>query len=100
MEIAQTFKCHFTVCRIDEKADVRHQQNIKVDTRKKPWAKDFKRGIRLLLFKDHYMLYQNIPATVYYLEHMQEIDEKYKEMDIKRRALITNIKNNKPTFSK
>ena len=46
------------------------------------------------------MLYQNLQGTVHYLEHMQEIDWKYREMDITWRVLITNIINNKLTFSK
>ena len=56
LQIAKEFKCHFIIRRIDEKADLQHQQNIKIDTRKKDWAKDFTRTVDLLLFKNHYMI--------------------------------------------
>ncbi len=97
-EIAQEFKCNFVVKRINENFDVKHQQQIKIDTRKKPWAKDFKRTVELLLFKDHYMIYKNIQCTVYYLEHAAELDREYPKDP--RRFLITGIHQSQPNYSK
>ena len=57
-EIAKYFKCHFIVRRIYEDYDIKNQQKIKIDTRNKKWAKDFKRTVDLLLFKNHYMIYK------------------------------------------
>ena len=54
--IAKYFKCHFVIKRINENLDIRHQQQIKIDTRKKNWAKGFNRTVNLLLFKNHYMI--------------------------------------------
>ena len=56
-EIAKYFKCHFIIRRIDERYDtLSHQHQIKIDTRKKAWAKDFNRTVDILLFKNHYMI--------------------------------------------
>ncbi len=62
-DIAKYFKCHFIVRRIDENFDTRHQQQIKIDTRKKSWAKDFNRTVDLLLFKNHYMINKPVGNT-------------------------------------
>ena len=59
-EIAKYFKCHFIIRRINEDCDIINQQKIKIDTRKKAWAKDYKRTVDLLLFKKHYMIYKPI----------------------------------------
>ncbi len=57
-DIAKQFKCHFVVRRINEGKDVVNQQEIKIDTRKRPWAKEFDRIVDLLLYKNHYMIYK------------------------------------------
>ena len=93
IEIAKAFQCNFAVRRIDEKLDPRHQQQIKIDTRKLPWAKGFTRFVDLLLYKDHYMLYQKVPATVYYLEHAQELKKKFPDLPQQKLQLI--MSNNK-----
>ena len=59
-EIAKYFKCHFIVRRVAENCNIINQQKIKIDTRKKAWAKDFNRTVDLLLFKNHYMIYKPI----------------------------------------
>ena len=92
LEVAKQFKCNFIVKRIDEKFDIRHQQQIKVDTRKQAWSKGFTRQVELLLFKEHYMIYKHIPATVYYLEHQKEITEKFPNIPLKRQMLIKGVR--------
>ncbi len=68
-EISKYFKCHFIVRRIEEQYDIKHQQQIKIDTRKKEWAKDFNRTVDLLLYKNHYMIYKPLngmkPMTIF-----------------------------------
>ena len=59
-EIAKYFKCHFIIRRINEDYDIINQQQFKIDTRKKAWAKAYKRTVDLLLFKKHYMIYKPI----------------------------------------
>ena len=62
-DIAKYFKCHFIVRRIDEKYATRDQQQIKIDTRKKAWAKAFNRTVDLLLYKNHYMINKPVGNT-------------------------------------
>ena len=99
-EVAKIFKCHFIVRRIDENRARKKQQVIRIDTRKKPWAKDFKRTIELLLYKNHYMVYKNISTTVYYLTHQKELDSKFSNTPIKKRMLICGLNRGRPKYSK
>ena len=92
-EISEKFKCSFVVKRIDERFDIKHQMQIKIDTRKK----GYDRTVELLLYKDHYMIYRPIKCTIYYLEHAKEIDEKFK--DDKNRFMIKGIKGEKIFYS-
>ena len=56
INIAKQFKCHFIITRIDERKPVCRQQIMQINTTKKSWAKDYKRTVRLLLYKEHYMI--------------------------------------------
>ena len=94
LDVAKEFKCHFVVRRINEAKSTRNQQVMHIDTRKKTWAKDFKRTVELLLFKDHYMIYKRIPCTVFYLEHFKELDEKFANIEPKKRCLISRLSSN------
>ena len=91
LEISQQFQCNFVVKRIDENFNNEQQQQVKIDTRKKAWAKSFKRTIELLLYKDHYMLYQRVPATIYYLEHAEELEKNYPQVPLNRLMLVNGI---------
>ncbi|KAK8888354.1 hypothetical protein M9Y10_039422 [Tritrichomonas musculus] len=88
-EVAKIFNCHFVVKRIYEKDNI--TQQIKIDTRKKPWAKNFDRIVELLLFKNHYMLYKNIPTTTFYLTNHEELDSKFSTIPIETRKLICGL---------
>ena len=88
LDISKQFKCHFIIRRIDESKDIQHQQKMNIDTRTKKWAKNFKRTVELLLYKDHYMIYKPIPVTTYYLRNQKKIDEKYANVPIENRQLI------------
>ena len=71
-------KCHFVVNHVDDNRDSRHHKRDSVDTGKNP--KDVAgRIIRLLLYKNHYMIdkHETLPTTKYYIEHRNEHDEKY-----------------------
>ena len=98
IQVAKEFKCHFIIRRIDETRDVKHQQQIKIDTRRKPWAKDFKRTVNILLYKNHYMIYKNIMTTTYYLEHCDELDKIYAHIPIERRRCIRGLVNKTPKY--
>ena len=98
LEIAKQFKCNFAVRRIEEKYGPKHEQQIKVDTRKQKWSKDFTRFVDLLLFKEHYMLYRKIPATTYYLEHAEELRKKFPSLPLNRLMLIKKITKNQPEY--
>lgn len=95
LEIVQAFECNFVVGRIDENFDVRHQQQIKIDTRKQKWSKEFKRHIELFLYKDHYMVYKKIPATLYYLEHEEELINMFPQLSLKKIQLIKGVEKRK-----
>lgn len=98
ISVAKEFKCHFIIRRIDESKDTRHQYNVRIDTRKKPWAKDYVRTVDLLLYKNHYMINKNIMATTYYLEHRDELDEKFAHIPIDRRVLIKGVNKDTPLY--
>ena len=98
-EVAKIFNCNFIVRRIDESLDIRHQQQIKIDTRKKIWAKDFNRTVELLLYKDHYMIYKNIPTTTFYIEHQKKLDEEFSSIPINKRMLIRCLVKNTPKYA-
>ena len=100
IEIAKEFKCHFIIRRIDESKDIRSQQEIKIDTTKKSWARDFKRTVELLLYKEHYMIYKKIPTTVYYIEHQEQINKQFSHIPLEKRMLIRGLSDNKyPKYS-
>lgn len=98
-QIAKQFRCHFVIRRIDESLPTKHQQQIKIDTRKKDWAKDYNRTVDLLLYKEHYMIYKRIPTTTYYLEHQTELDDKYNGIELSKRMLIRGMTKNTPKYA-
>ena len=95
-EVAKLFDCHFIVKRYE---DSYKNEQIKIDTRKKSWAKKFNRTVELLLFKNHYMIYKNIPTTTFYIEHQNELDNKYVNMPIEKRMLIRCLDNGSPRYA-
>ena len=97
-EIAQQFKCNFIVRRIEEKYGTRHAAQRMIDTRKKEWGKGFERCVDLILYKEHYMINQKVPATTFYLEHAEELEKKFTELPLKQIMLIKGISKGKPTF--
>ncbi|KAK8898932.1 hypothetical protein M9Y10_001224 [Tritrichomonas musculus] len=91
-EIAEAFKCHFKVTRIDEERKSRHQHRTTIDTTKLKNAKEYKRMVKLLLYKDHYMLhFDSLPVTIYYLKNMNDLDKRFGDLSQSRRQLITGI---------
>ena len=89
-EIAEAFKCHFKVTRIDEERKSRHQHRTTIDTTKLKNAKEYKRMVKLLLYKDHYMLhFDSLPVTIYYLKNMNDLDKRFSDLSQSRRQLIT-----------
>ena len=100
-DVAKQFKTHFIIRRIDENVQVKHQMMMKVDTRKKEWAADYKRTVDLLLYKNHYMIYKPIPVTTYYLEHFKELDKEFSGIPIEKRRMIRGLTKEKyPKFQK
>ena len=61
---------------------------ISVDTRK-----DFpeKPCLNLLLFKDHYMLNEPVFASPFYINHKEQIDSKYPNMEYEKRVNIRKL---------
>ena len=100
IEVAKKFKCNFVIRRINENKGTNNQQVMHIDTRNKDWAKDFKRTIELLLYKDHYMIYKRIPCSIYYLEHFEELDKKFPNMPLEKRCLIMKLHPNGKTVKK
>lgn len=45
------------------------------------------------------MLYKNIQATVYYLEHEEELIQKFPILLLKRNMLIRSVQDDQPKFS-
>ena len=95
-EIAFEMKCHFVISRVDENRDSRTRRRIRIDTRNNNKV-EANRLVRLLLYKDHYMIDMNekLPITKYYIEHKDEIDRKYEKTPITARQLIKNSKGEK-----
>ena len=93
-EIAIQMKCHFVISRVDDKRDSRHQKRDSVDTRKNPKV-IADRVVRMLLYKDHFMIDHNelLPITKFYIEHKDEIDMLYPDMNIQQRFIIYDITN-------
>ncbi|KAK8847074.1 hypothetical protein M9Y10_019651 [Tritrichomonas musculus] len=93
LEIAILMKCHFVVYKFDDTKDSRHQRRDSVDTRKNHKVVS-DRVVQLLTYKDHFMIYMNekVPISEYYIEHKDELDSKFSDMDPKKRQLIKNSK--------
>ena len=96
LEIAIEMKCHFVIYKIDETRDIKHQKHSSIDTRKNSKV-IADRVIRLLLYKDHYMIDHNekLPITKYYIEHKAKLDKKYSDVPIAERMLIKNNRGDK-----
>ncbi len=97
IEVAKQFKCNFVVKRINEFKTSKNHQVIHIDTRKKEWAKDFKRTVEMFLYKEHYMIYKKYPCTMFYLDHYQELDKEFARIPQERRQLITRLHKNGKT---
>lgn len=93
IEVAKAFKCNFVVKRIDEKKDIKHQMEMKIDTRKKDFGKTFKRCVELLLFKGYYMFNKKLPIRTFYIKHKEEIYENFPHIEKERRCLTTGFNN-------
>ncbi|KAK8853535.1 hypothetical protein M9Y10_017096 [Tritrichomonas musculus] len=93
LEIAILMKCHFIVYKFDDKRDSRHQRQLSIDTRKNSKVVS-DRVVQLLTYKDNFMIDMNekVPITKYYIEHKEELDSKYSDMNPKKRQLIKNNK--------
>ena len=89
-EIAETMRCHFIVKRIDENKDVNHQMLMFIDTRK-TIKKKFSREVQLLLFKNHYMICQDIPVTTFYIKNKEMLDKDYDYIEQEQRQMIRGI---------
>ena len=87
--IAEKFKCNFVIRRIDENQDIKHQQQIKINTTKQF---KFDRCVELLLFKEHYMIYKRLPLTTFYITNQKMLDEQFKHIPLKQRQLIRKLK--------
>lgn len=77
-EIAIEMKCRFLVYHADDTRNSRHQRQLSINTCKNPKVVA-DRVVKLLLYKYHYMIdnYEILPITKYYIEHRNELDEKY-----------------------
>lgn len=91
LDIAIHMHCHFVVYRVDEKLDVNSQVQISIDTHKNPKvAAD--RVVKLRLFKDHFMIYdEKLPITAYYIEHRDELDTKHADVPPEKRFRIRGV---------
>ncbi|KAK8889052.1 hypothetical protein M9Y10_033795 [Tritrichomonas musculus] len=71
-------KCRFLVYHADDTRNSRHQRQLSINTCKNPKVVA-DRVVKLLLYKYHYMIdnYEILPITKYYIEHRNELDEKY-----------------------
>ena len=97
VKVSKQFKCHFVVSKIYENRDIKCQRKLVVDTRKEPWAKDFKRIVKLILFKNHYMINKKVKASTYYVKNYKYLNN----LAIPDRTLISSIsKNGKPSYKK
>ena len=99
IDISKAFKCHFIIKRIDETRPIARQQKINIDTRKKDWAKSFKRTIELILYKEHYLLNKKINCTTFYLSHLEQINKLFPTMELEQKMRIKEIRNNKPILT-
>lgn len=45
------------------------------------------------------MIYKNIPETVYYLEHEEELIDKFPNLPLKRIMQIRGVQHDEPNFS-
>ena len=92
LQIAINMHCHFIVYPIDEELDVKYQKHSSIDTRKNSKVVA-DREVRLLLFKDHFMIDDNekLPITTYYIEHRDELDEKHAEIPVEKRFRIRGV---------
>ena len=97
-QISQAFSCHFVINKIYEDKEIRRQMKLAVDTRNKPWAINFKRTVNLILYKNHYMFYDGVPVSTYYIKHYKELNEKYPNNE--RKMLINSISNGFPKYQK
>ena len=90
IEIAKTMKCNFVVRRVDENYDIKHQMRDYINTRKNQKL-DFDREIILLLYKEHYMFYQDINVTTFYIKNKQKIDKDFADIPQEKRQMIRGI---------
>ena len=98
LKIAKIMECNFKIKRIDESLDIKHQIREKIDTRKNQKL-PYDREVTLLLYKGHYMLYDNVPLTTYYITHKNELDKKFEHITLEKRQLIKGInKNGHPIY--
>ena len=95
-EVAKKFKCNFSIIRVVEQPD-KYKYETRINTRKKKWSVDFKREVKLILFKDHYMLNKNIPCTLFYLQHYEELDRTFAYMPFEKRCMIYKLHSNRKT---
>ncbi|KAK8848033.1 hypothetical protein M9Y10_019086 [Tritrichomonas musculus] len=89
LEIAIQMKCHFVLYKLDETRNSRTQKRDSVDTRKNSKV-IADRMIRLLIYKDHFMIDMNekLPITKYYIERKDELDMKFSDIPIAERHII------------
>lgn len=66
LEFAIEMHCHFIVYRIDEKRDVKYQKHSSIDTHKNTKVITY-RTVKLVLYKDHYMIDDNEIFTYHYV---------------------------------
>lgn len=98
-KIARTFKCHFIVKYLDDTIDITRQQlKTRVDTRKNI-KENYDRTVTLLLWKEHYMIWKNLPIAPFYIKNKAKIDKMFPNMTIEEKQLIRGLNDrNYPKF--
>ena len=96
-QIAEYIKCNFKIKYIDDKKldDSRHYGAYDMDTTKGANKKDYGRTIKMILFKEHYMLDDPVMITPFYIEHYDDIQKKFPDMPKEEQMLLANISGRK-----
>ena len=90
-EIADFIKCNFIIRTLDETKEPTHRVEAYMNTTKGKLGKDYGRTIDMVLWRDHYMINKPVKMTPFYIAHYEEITEKFADMPIEDRQMISNI---------
>ena len=94
-EIANFIKCNFIIRTLDETKDRKHRVEAYMNTMKGNKGIDYGRTIEMVLWRDHYMINKPVQMTPFYIQHYEEITEKFADMPVEERQLISNISGRK-----